>query len=79
MPRPPLPRRAFAIAAHPDDTEFQMAGTLILLRDAGYQIHYMNIGNGCCGTVEYAKDYMEDHQNAARLAVSAAFTSRLLF
>ena len=128
-----LPKRAFAIAAHPDDIEFHMAGTLILLQRAGYEIHYMNIANGSCGTAEYGKeeiiairrseaqsaaasigaayhdslvddlaifyepillakvaavmrevspeillvhspqDYMEDHQNAARLAVTAAF------
>lgn len=40
----------FAIAAHPDDIEFMMAGTLLLLKDAGCEIHYMNVANGCCGT-----------------------------
>ena len=129
-----MSKRAFAVAAHPDDIEFQMAGTLILLRRAGYEIHYLNLANGSCGTAELSKeeivrirrqeaqaaaaymgavyheslvddlaifyeapllarvaavmravapeillvqspqDYMEDHQNAARLAVSAAFT-----
>ena len=127
-------KRAFAIAAHPDDIEFQMAGTLILLQRAGYEVHYMNIANGCCGTAEHSREeiiairreearsaaasigavyheslvddiaifyeprllarvaavirevapeillvqspqgYMEDHQNAARLAVTGAFT-----
>ena len=126
-------KTAIAIAAHPDDIEFFMAGTLMLLGRAGYEIHYMNIANGCCGTTEYdietitrmrrdeaqqaaasigaifhesicndleifyeqatlAKvtsvirevapeivlthapaDYMEDHMNTSRLAVSAAF------
>jgi len=42
--------RAFAIAAHPDDIEFVMAGTLMHLRAAGYEIHYMNVANGCCGS-----------------------------
>jgi N-acetylglucosamine malate deacetylase 1 len=133
-----MPKRAFALAAHPDDIEFQMAGTLILLKRAGYEIHYMNIANGSCGTVEYTKaeiiairqaeaqaaaasigavfheslvddlaifyepallakvatvmrevapeilllqspqDYMEDHQNAARLGVTAAFAREML-
>ena len=128
-----MTKRAFAIAAHPDDIEFQMAGTLILLQRAGYEIHYMNVANGCCGSAEMGKeataatrrveamaaavstgavfhesltddlmifyepkllarlaavmrevapeillvqspqDYMEDHQNSVRLAVSAAF------
>ncbi len=126
-------KRAFAVAAHPDDIEFVMAGTLILLREAGYEIHYMNIANGCCGSAEHnatgtarirqqeaidaadsisaefhaslvndleifyehamltrlaavmrqvapeillvhaPSDYMEDHMNACRLAVTAAF------
>ena len=127
-------KTALAIAAHPDDIEFFMSGTLMLLKDAGYEIHYMNVANGCCGTTQYdastisrmrreeavnaaasidavfhesicddlaifydqptlAKvasvirevapeivlthsptDYMEDHTNTSRLAVSAAFT-----
>jgi N-acetylglucosamine malate deacetylase 1 len=125
---------AFAIAAHPDDIEFLMSGTLMLLGDAGYQLHYMNVSNGSLGTTEYdtetivamrrreareaaesigavfhesicsdldifydrptlAKiasvmrevapdivlthspvDYMEDHTNACRLVVTAAFS-----
>ncbi len=124
---------AMAIAAHPDDIEFLMAGTLIRLGQAGYELHYMNLANGCCGTTQYdaatiadmrreegrraaaligahfhdslcndleifydratlarltavvrdvapeivlthsPSDYMEDHTNACRLAVSAAF------
>jgi N-acetylglucosamine malate deacetylase 1 len=128
-----MPPRAFAVAAHPDDIEFHMAGTLILLGRAGYELHYMTIANGSCGTTQYGRDdiirirrdearaaaasigavfhesltddlaifyepgllarvaavmrqvapeivlthspadYMEDHQNAARLAVTAAF------
>ena len=124
---------ALAIAAHPDDIEFMMAGTLMRLKDAGYDVHYWNLANGCCGTTQYdaatiarlrreegmaaakflgatfhesicddlaifydrptlAKvasvvrkvdpnivlthapvDYMEDHTNACRLAVTATF------
>jgi LmbE family N-acetylglucosaminyl deacetylase len=45
-----MPKRAFAIAAHPDDIEFMMAGTLILLGQAGYELHYMTVANGSCGT-----------------------------
>jgi LmbE family N-acetylglucosaminyl deacetylase len=123
----------FAIAAHPDDIEFMMSGTLFLLRQAGYAIHYLNLANGSCGTATHPKqeitrlrfaeakaaaacygatfhpplvddigvfyekdllarvgavvrrvnpdimlvpsphDYMEDHANTSRLAVSAAF------
>lgn len=42
-----------AVAAHPDDIEFMMAGTLILLNKAGYDIHYMNLSTGNCGSLEY--------------------------
>ena len=128
-----MSKRAFAIASHPDDIEFGMVGTLLKLKDAGYEVHYMNIATGSMGTncythdeivairrneaktsaesqgivfhesicddleVFYCKelfrqlvpvvrevdpeiilthgpyDYMEDHVNAGRLAVSAAF------
>ncbi len=47
-----MTKRAFAIAAHPDDVEFTMAGTLILLKEAGYEIHLMHIANGSCGSLE---------------------------
>ena len=45
---------AIAIAAHPDDIEFLMSGTLMLLRSHGYQIHYWNLANGCCGSAASA-------------------------
>jgi N-acetylglucosamine malate deacetylase 1 len=45
-------KRAMAIGAHPDDIEFMMAGTLMLLGRAGYEIHYMNLANGSCGSAE---------------------------
>lgn len=126
-------KTAIAIAAHPDDIELMMAGTLLQLKKAGYEIHYMNLAHGNCGSQEYTfaqikkirlaeaknaakilgahfhppfcndleilydikklkrvaavirevkpsivlthspEDYMEDHTNAGRLAVTAAF------
>lgn len=128
-----MAKTAIAIAAHPDDIEFFMSGTLLLLAQRGYEIHYWNLCNGCCGTTQYDRetiirmrreeameaaalagavyhesicddlsvyyeprllakvaagvraaqpeivlthapsDYMEDHMNTARLAVTAAF------
>jgi N-acetylglucosamine malate deacetylase 1 len=125
---------AIAIGAHPDDIEFYMAGTLLMLKQKGYDIHYLNLASGNCGSVQYnaamtrsirstearaaarilgahfhpsltedmeiiynqgllralaavirevkprillthsPQDYMEDHMNTSRLAVSAAFT-----
>jgi LmbE family N-acetylglucosaminyl deacetylase len=128
-----MERIALAIGAHPDDIEFKMSGTLLLLKAAGWEIHYLNIADGCCGSTRYGPaklrklreaearhacailgaqfhrslchdleilyslallrrlaaivrevdpgiilthppvDYMEDHTNACRLAVTAAF------
>jgi LmbE family N-acetylglucosaminyl deacetylase len=49
-----MPKKAaIAIGAHPDDVEFYMAGTLLLLKKAGYDIHYLNLASGNCGSVEY--------------------------
>lgn len=45
------PPAAFAIAAHPDDIEFYMAGTLLLLKAAGFAIHYMTVASGSCGSL----------------------------
>jgi len=128
-----IERSVIAIAAHPDDIEFTMAGTLCLLREAGYRTHYLNVATGSCGSLQHGPaalrrirrreaqkaaavlgaefhgslvddleviysvpllrevaaivrrvqptivlthsplDYMEDHTNACRLAVSATF------
>src|SRR5215469_3458711 len=43
---------AIAIGAHPDDIEFYMAGTLLLLERAGYQTHYFNLASGNCGSAK---------------------------
>ena len=47
-----MKKTAFAVAAHPDDIEFMMAGTLLALGQKGYQLHYMNVANGSCGAIE---------------------------
>ena len=36
-------RAVFAVGAHPDDIEFNMAGTLALLAEAGFEPHMMNV------------------------------------
>ncbi len=50
---------ALAIAAHPDDIEFVMAGTLLLLKEAGWDIHCLNVSSGNLGSTT---------MNAARTA-----------
>ena len=39
-----------AIAAHPDDIEFVMAGTLLLLGGSGWELHYLNVSTGNLGS-----------------------------
>ena len=46
-------KAAIAIAAHPDDIEFTMAGTLCLLREAGFRTHYLNVATGSCGSLKH--------------------------
>ena len=46
-------KSAIAIAAHPDDIELMMAGALLLLKKADYEIHYMNLASGNVGSTEY--------------------------
>ena len=61
----------FAIAAHPDDIEFMMAGTLILLADEGWDVHCMNVSTGNLGSLilspaDTAQARRAEAQNAAR-------------
>ena len=49
-------KTALAVGAHPDDVEFMMAGTLSLLKDAGYEPHILTAANGSCGTAEYTAE-----------------------
>lgn len=63
---------ALAIAAHPDDIEFMMAGTLLMLGEAGYELHVLNIANGSCGTATLKREAiiakrLEEARNAARV------------
>jgi N-acetylglucosamine malate deacetylase 1 len=45
--------RVLALHAHPDDVEFQCAGTLILLREAGCQVTIATMTPGDCGSAEH--------------------------
>ena len=63
---------AMAIGAHPDDIEIFMSGTLLLLGEAGYDLHYMNVANGCCGTTQY------DRETIARMRRAESLTAARL-
>ena len=45
--------RVLAIHAHPDDVEFQCAGTLVLLREAGCEVTIATMTPGDCGSAEH--------------------------
>ncbi len=73
---------AFAVAAHPDDVEFMMAGTLLLLGRAGCELHCMNVANGSCGSVcmtrdETVRTRTQEGRNAAA-ALGATFHEPLV-
>lgn len=76
-----MTQRAFAVAAHPDDIEFVMSGTLLRLHAAGYELHYLNIANGCCGSLETDAEttarLRRDEARAAAAALQATFHESL--
>jgi LmbE family N-acetylglucosaminyl deacetylase len=47
---------ALGIFAHPDDAEFMCAGTLSLLKKAGWEIHIATIAKGDKGTTEFSRE-----------------------
>jgi LmbE family N-acetylglucosaminyl deacetylase len=47
------PIRVLALHAHPDDLEFQCAGTLALLREAGCHVTMATMTPGDCGSAEH--------------------------
>lgn len=63
---------AMAIGAHPDDIEFRMAGTLVLLGRLGWELHYMNLADGYCGSTtmnaeETARTRAQEARNSAAI------------
>src|SRR6218665_331759 len=63
---------AIAIAAHPDDIEFKMCGTLLLLKRAGWDIHCFNLATGSGGSTvhgaeEISRIRAQEARNAADL------------
>ena len=64
---------AIAIGAHPDDIEFRMAGTLLLLARHGWEIHYLNLSQGNCGSVR-----MGSTETARRRRIEAKKAAAIL-
>jgi len=73
------PLRVLALFAHPDDTEFVCAGTLVLLADRGAIIHVATLTAGDCGSTilpptEISRVRLKEGKRAAAL-LGAQFTS----
>ncbi len=67
------PPVVLAAAAHPDDIEFCFAGTLLLLREAGCEIHLWNLANGCCGSLVHSpEDLVRIRREEAQASASLA-------
>ncbi|MCF7973482.1 MAG: PIG-L family deacetylase [Phycisphaerae bacterium] len=49
-------KTVLGLFAHPDDAEFLCAGTLALLRQAGWAVHIATLSPGDKGTVEHTRD-----------------------
>jgi LmbE family N-acetylglucosaminyl deacetylase len=64
---------ALAIFAHPDDIEFVAAGTLLLLKERGWDIHYINLCNGHGGSVQ-----MDGKTTAAKRLAEAQEAAQIL-
>jgi len=62
---------ALVAVAHPDDIEFMMAGTMLELRRVGWEIHFWNLTNGCCGSMEHEREIISAIR-AREAAASAA-------
>ena len=69
-------KTAIAIAAHPDDIEFLMSGTLMLLRANGYEIHYWNLSNGCCGTTKYDRETIAGIRREEAMSAASAIGAK---
>ncbi len=63
---------ALTLLAHPDDAEIQCAGTLLRLRDLGWEIHIATATRGDCGTMTETPERISqirtlEAQNAAKV------------
>lgn len=70
--------KILAAHAHPDDIEFQCAGTLALLKKEGHEVSLMTVANGDCGTKdlpreEIARVRREESINAAAVLDAGYF------
>ncbi len=72
----------FAIVCHPDDIEFTMAGTMLLMKERGCDLHYMTIANGSWGTTVMRREEIvrtrRDEAAASAALLGAVFHESLV-
>jgi len=67
------PKKVISIVAHPDDIEIRNAGTMLLLKQRGWELHYLTVSNGDLGTSDYSREEIgrirveESRQAAAKM------------
>jgi LmbE family N-acetylglucosaminyl deacetylase len=79
MPETPRPiARILAIHAHPDDVEFQCAGTLALLAKGGCSVTIATMTPGDCGSLEHDAETIaairKDEAKASAALIGADYT-----
>lgn len=70
MAEPDNPVRILAIHAHPDDIEFQCAGTLALLKQKWAEITIVTMTPGDCGTAEMSSDAIAEKRRSEAKAAA---------
>lgn len=68
----PMRKVAMSLMAHPDDCEFQVAGTLALLAKKGWEIHIVTSTPGDCGSLELGPEQIsairrKENANSAKI------------
>jgi len=63
---------------HPDDTEFMTAGTLALLRDAGWDIVIATMTPGDCGSNEYGRQEISRIRKAEAAGAASILGGRYI-
>ena len=64
-------KTVLSFLCHPDDTEFMAAGTLALLKDAGWNIVIATMTPGDCGSKEYDREKISEIRRAESASAAA--------
>ncbi len=71
-------KTVLSFLCHPDDTEFMTAGTLALLKDAGWDIVMATMTQGDCGSNEYGREDISRIRKAESAKVASVLDGRYI-